>query len=138
MADIQDPHSPVTRFLGSIRSGAQVGDFWTKLLHGFTATLMEGHDKPISYEESHGVGIRIEALNKSFNGNHVLRDIDLEILPGETFSLIGPSGTGKSVLLKHIVKLLSPDSGTIFIDGHDIHSATATAWCSSRRRCSIR
>lgn len=122
MADIQDPRSPVTRFLGAIRSGTQIGDFWTKLSHGYTSTLMESQDRPISYEESHGVGIRIEALNKSFNGNHVLRDIDLEILPGETFSLIGPSGTGKSVLLKHIVKLLSPDSGRILIDGHDIQS----------------
>jgi len=126
MADLQDPHSAVARFLGSIRSGTQVGDFWTKLSHGFTATLMEGRGKPISYEESHGVGIRIEALSKSFNGNHVLKDIDLEILPGETFSLIGPSGTGKSVLLKHIVKLLSPDSGKILIDGHDIHSEEPT------------
>lgn len=118
MADIQDPRSPVTRFL----NGRQIGDFWTKLSHGFTASLMEAHDKPISYEESHGVGIRIEGLCKAFNGNQVLKEIDLEILPGETFSLIGPSGTGKSVLLKHIVKLLNPDAGRIFIDGHDIHS----------------
>jgi phospholipid/cholesterol/gamma-HCH transport system ATP-binding protein len=47
----------------------------------------------------------------------VLKDVDLEILPGETFSIIGPSGTGKSLLLKLIVKLDSPDSGEIFIDG---------------------
>lgn len=122
MADIQDPRSPVTKFLGSLGNGRQVGDFWTKLSHGFTASLMEAHDKPISYEESHGVGIRIEGLSKAFNGNQVLREIDLEILPGETFSLIGPSGTGKSVLLKHIVKLITPDAGRILIDGHDIHS----------------
>ncbi|NJC86944.1 MAG: ATP-binding cassette domain-containing protein [Desulfuromonas sp.] len=84
---------------------------------------MEGQDKLIRYEDSHGgLGIHIEALNKSFNGNPVLKNINLEILPGETFSLIGPSGTGKSVLLKHIVKLLMPDSGKIYIDGHDIHS----------------
>lgn len=122
MADIQDPRSPVTKFLGSLGNGRQVGDFWTKLSHGFTASLMEAHDKPISYEESHGVGIRIEGLSKAFNGNQVLKEIDLEILPGETFSLIGPSGTGKSVLLKHIVKLITPDAGRILIDGHDIHS----------------
>jgi phospholipid/cholesterol/gamma-HCH transport system ATP-binding protein len=46
----------------------------------------------------------------------VLKDVDLEILPGETFSIIGPSGTGKSLLLKLIVKLDTPDSGEIFID----------------------
>lgn len=123
MADKQDPRSPVTRFLGALGNGTQVGDLWTKLSHGFTATLMEGQDKLIRYEDSHGgLGIHIEALNKSFNGNPVLKNINLEILPGETFSLIGPSGTGKSVLLKHIVKLLMPDSGKIYIDGHDIHS----------------
>lgn len=123
MPDIQDPRSPVTKFLGALGNGKQIGDFWTKLSHGFTASLMEanGHH-PISYEESRGVGIRIEGLNKSFNDNHVLRDIDLEIRAGETFSLIGPSGTGKSVLLKHIVKLLEPDSGKIFIDDYDIQS----------------
>ena len=126
MADIQDPRSPVTRFLGTLGSGAPIGDIWTKLSHGFTASLMEGgFDHAISYEESRGVGIRIEGLNKSFNNNHVLRNINLEILPGEIFSLIGPSGTGKSVLLKHIVKLLSPDSGKIYIDGHDIQSGVA-------------
>ncbi|BCA79728.1 ABC transporter ATP-binding protein [Desulfuromonas sp. AOP6] len=80
----------------------------------------DGCDCRSSYEDSHGVGIRIEGLNKSFNDNHVLKDINLEIKPGETFSIIGPSGTGKSVLLKHIVKLLKPDSGRILIDGQDI------------------
>jgi phospholipid/cholesterol/gamma-HCH transport system ATP-binding protein len=92
------------------------------LAHGFTASLLEGDSGEIRYEESHGVGIRVENLNKSFDGNHVLKDINLEINPGETFTLIGPSGTGKSVLLKHIVKLEKPDSGRILIDGHDIHS----------------
>lgn len=125
MGDIQDPRSPVTKFFGAIRGGVQVGDMWTKLSHGFTASLTETHGDKISYEDSHGVGIRIAGLNKSFNRNQVLKDINLEILPGETFSLIGPSGTGKSVLLKHIVKLLSPDSGQIFIDGHDIRGGEA-------------
>lgn len=122
MADKQDPRSPVTRFFGSLGNGVQIGDFWTKLSHGFTASLIEGQEQKISYEDSHGVGIRIEGLNKSFNSNHVLKDIALDIKPGETFSLIGPSGTGKSVLLKHIVKLIAPDSGRILIDGHDINS----------------
>jgi len=73
-----------------------------------------------TYEDSHGVGIKIVDLNKSFNNQLVLKDINLEIYPGETFSIIGPSGTGKSVLLKHIVKLLKPDSGQILIDDKDI------------------
>jgi len=97
----------------------------SKLVHGFSASIFEESECQSSYEDSHGVGIRIEALNKSFNGNHVLRDVSLEIRPGETFSIIGPSGTGKSVLLKHIVKLERPDSGRILIDGHDIYEPSA-------------
>jgi len=93
----------------------------TKLVHGFSASIYEESEGQSSYEEPRGVGIRIEALNKSFGDNHVLKDINLEILPGETFSIIGPSGTGKSVLLKHIVKLEKPDSGHIFIDNQDIY-----------------
>jgi len=93
----------------------------TKLLHGFSASIYEEGECQSSYEEPRGVGIRIEGLNKSFGDNHVLKDINLEILPGETFSIIGPSGTGKSVLLKHIVKLEKPDSGHIFIDNQDIY-----------------
>lgn len=96
----------------------------TRLVHGFSASIYEEGECQSSYEEPRGVGIRIEGLHKSFNGNHVLKDINLEILPGETFSIIGPSGTGKSVLLKHIVKLEKPDSGHIFIDDQDIYETS--------------
>lgn len=98
-----------------------VGGILSKLLHGFSATIFDGCECAADFEESRGVGIRIERLTKSFNGNMVLRDLSLEIEPGETFSIIGPSGTGKSVLLKHIVKLEKPDSGRILIDGQDIN-----------------
>jgi phospholipid/cholesterol/gamma-HCH transport system ATP-binding protein len=95
-----------------------------KLLHGFPGAVFEGEGAGCEcipdYGEPSGVEIRIVDLNKSFGDNQVLKDINLEIKPGETFSIIGPSGTGKSVLLKHIVKLEKPDSGTIYIDGHDI------------------
>jgi phospholipid/cholesterol/gamma-HCH transport system ATP-binding protein len=84
-----------------------------------------GDDRVTNYEDSRGVGLRIENLNKSFGDNHVLRDINLDIGPGETFSIIGPSGTGKSVLLKHLVKLITPDSGTVYIDGQDIFAPEA-------------
>jgi phospholipid/cholesterol/gamma-HCH transport system ATP-binding protein len=93
-------------------------------VHGFSASIYEEGECQSSYEEPRGVGIRIEALHKSFNDNHVLKDINLEIQPGETFSIIGPSGTGKSVLLKHIVKLEKPDSGHIFIDNQDIYETS--------------
>ena len=68
----------------------------------------------------HGIAVRIEKLNKSFGSNHVLKDIDLDIAPGETFSIIGPSGTGKSILLRHIIRLETPDSGQIYFDGQPV------------------
>ena len=64
--------------------------------------------------------IKIQGLHKKFSGNHVLRGIDLTIHDGETLVIIGRSGCGKSVLLKHIMGLLEPDQGTILIDGVNI------------------
>ena len=69
-----------------------------------------------------GVSVEIVGLDKSFNGVPVLKNINLKIEAGETFSIIGPSGTGKSLLLKHIVKLQAPDRGQILIDGDDINA----------------
>ena len=112
----------LSRLIGALGSVTPLSSFWTKLAHGFTASVMDGDACDISYDVSRGVGIRIEGLSKAFNGNPVLKEINLDIQPGETFSLIGPSGTGKSVLLKHIVKLETPDAGRILIDGFDIHS----------------
>ncbi|MSN25465.1 MAG: ATP-binding cassette domain-containing protein [Geobacter sp.] len=66
--------------------------------------------------QSHGVSVCVEKLNKSFGSNHVLKDVDLEVLPGETLSIIGPSGTGKSILLRHIIGLETADSGRILIN----------------------
>lgn len=97
----------------------------SKLTHGFSATIFQGGECAHNYEESRGVDIRIVDLCKSFGDNPVLKNINLEIRAGETFSIIGPSGTGKSVLLKHIVRLERPDHGTIFIDGQDIYSPDA-------------
>lgn len=92
-----------------------------KLMHGLAGSIFhEDEGECVNLSETRGVSIRIEKLNKYFGDNHVLKDIDLEIRAGETFSIIGPSGTGKSVLLKHIVKLEKPDSGEIYIDGYPI------------------
>lgn len=94
-----------------------------KMMHGLTHSFFKSDNAPdcsVDLQETRGVGIRIEKLNKFYGEKHVLKDIDLEIFAGETFSIIGPSGTGKSVLLKHIVKLELPDSGEIFIDNHPI------------------
>jgi len=65
-------------------------------------------------------GIVIEGVSKSFGAKEVLKDTNLLIHKGETLVIIGRSGEGKSVLLKHIVRLLDPDSGKIWIEGEEI------------------
>ncbi len=64
--------------------------------------------------------IQIQDLRKSFNGAQVLRGVDFEIHDGETLVIIGRSGGGKSVLLKHLCGLLRPDAGRVIVDGVDI------------------
>lgn len=64
--------------------------------------------------------IKIEGLWKSFGDLEVLRGVDLEIRDGETLVIIGRSGGGKSVLLKHLCGLLKPDKGKVSVDGVDI------------------
>jgi len=64
--------------------------------------------------------IRISGLHKSFGDNAVLRGVDLEVRPGESLVVIGGSGSGKSVLLKHIAGLLRPDAGRVEVFGRDV------------------
>lgn len=67
--------------------------------------------------------IQLVDLHKSFGGKPVLRGLSLDVLRGETLCVIGGSGTGKSVTLKHVVGLLRPDRGTVIICGTDIFAA---------------
>src|SRR5208283_3132998 len=64
--------------------------------------------------------IRIVDLYKSFNGQKVLDGINLDVKRGKITVIIGKSGGGKSVLMKHLIGLLKPDSGEIWIDGTEI------------------
>jgi phospholipid/cholesterol/gamma-HCH transport system ATP-binding protein len=68
--------------------------------------------------------IRVENLHKSFDGLKVLQGISFEIGKGELLALIGMSGYGKSVLLKHIAGLIKPDQGRVFVDGKDLSQLT--------------
>jgi len=78
--------------------------------------------------------IEINNLHKSFGSNHVLRGVNLTIREGESFAIIGKSGCGKSVLLKHIVGLLSPDSGNIKFDGKIINDLERKELYDIRRK----
>jgi len=69
-----------------------------------------------------GVSLAVRDLHKSFNGLDVLKGIDFEVEPGEIFVLMGPSGSGKSVLLRHVIGLEPPDAGEILVGGESIHS----------------
>jgi len=64
--------------------------------------------------------IRVRGLQKTFGPQHVLRGVDLDIERGRTNIVIGGSGQGKSVLMKHLMGLLKPDAGQIWVDGEDI------------------
>lgn len=64
--------------------------------------------------------IQIENLKKSFDDNLVWEDVSFEIKDGETIAIIGRSGCGKSVLVKHLNALIYPDEGKVIIDGKDI------------------
>ena len=66
------------------------------------------------------VHIRIEGLHKSYGDNHVLRGIDLDVQRGRINVVIGGSGQGKTVLMRHVIALERPDEGHILIDGQDI------------------
>ncbi len=67
-----------------------------------------------------GISVEVRGLRKSFGGQEVLKGLDFEVKPGEIFVIMGPSGSGKSVLLKHIIGLEEPDAGEILIDGESI------------------
>ena len=64
--------------------------------------------------------ISLQHLYKSFDGRQVLRDMSIDVARGETVVIVGGSGTGKSVTLKHIIGLLKPDKGHVIVDGHDV------------------
>ena len=65
--------------------------------------------------------IEMKDVHKSFGSQKVLNGVNLTVNKGETLSIIGNSGCGKSVLVKHLIGLLQPDSGTIIVEGRDIN-----------------
>jgi phospholipid/cholesterol/gamma-HCH transport system ATP-binding protein len=78
--------------------------------------------------------ISLRDVRKSFDGVEVLRGITFDVARAETFVIVGGSGTGKSVTLKHIIGLMKPDSGEIVIDGTDISTLSTVELNDFRRR----
>lgn len=78
--------------------------------------------------------IQTQNLKKSFGNKPVLRGVDIDVNQGEKLVIIGRSGCGKSVLLKHLVKLLIPDEGTITVYGKDLATISKQDLFETRRR----
>ncbi len=76
--------------------------------------------------------VSFQNVVKRFNGNAVLDGVSFNVEKGEVFAIVGPSGTGKSVTLKHLVRLLTPTAGSVVVDGIDV------ATCSDRELEKVR
>jgi phospholipid/cholesterol/gamma-HCH transport system ATP-binding protein len=74
---------------------------------------------PFTGAEANAVGVKVDNVSKSYAGMEVLKKVSFDVTPGEIFVIMGPSGSGKSVLLRHIAGLEVPSAGTITIDGKD-------------------
>lgn len=75
-----------------------------------------------SDSNDNGVGVEVRGLRKGFKDQEVLKGLDFKVNPGEIFVIMGPSGSGKSVLLKQIIGLEMPDAGEILVNGESIQS----------------
>ncbi|MFH1177997.1 MAG: ABC transporter ATP-binding protein [Acidobacteriota bacterium] len=78
--------------------------------------------------------IAVIDLWKSFSGKEVLRGVNIEVTAGESLVIVGGSGAGKSVLLKHIIGLIHPDRGHIIVDGEDLSTAAPALALATRRK----
>jgi phospholipid/cholesterol/gamma-HCH transport system ATP-binding protein len=76
-------------------------------------------------------------VSKSFGEKAVLDGVDLEVRDGECFFVIGASGVGKSVLIKHLIGLLRPDGGEIWLDGEEVSKLSEKALYPVRKKCAM-
>jgi phospholipid/cholesterol/gamma-HCH transport system ATP-binding protein len=81
--------------------------------------------------------IEFRNIKKSFGPKSVLDDVSFDVKPGEVFFIIGASGVGKSVLIKHLVGLLYPDAGQIWLDGEEISTYGETEMGPVRKKCAM-
>src|SRR5512138_2733096 len=81
--------------------------------------------------------ISFRHVKKSFGDKDVLRDVSFDVQDGEVFFIIGQSGVGKSVLIKHLVGLLYPDGGEIYLDGEEISRFDEARMYPVRKKCAM-
>lgn len=81
--------------------------------------------------------ISFKNVKKSFGDKTVLDGVSFDVAPGEVFFIIGASGVGKSVLIKHLVGLLAPDDGEIWLDGDEIAHLDEEGFMPVRRKCAM-
>ena len=81
--------------------------------------------------------ISFRGLKKAFGGKPVLRGVDLEVQKGEVLFIIGTSGVGKSVTIKHLVGLMRPDGGEIWLDGQRVDQLDERALYDVRKKCAM-
>ncbi len=77
--------------------------------------------------------VELVGVVKSFGSNAVLRGVDLVVLPGECLTILGGSGSGKSVMLKHMIGLLRPDAGHVYVEGADVTELREREWVALRK-----
>ena len=90
--------------------------------------MVDYHSKPF---------IRIRGLHKKLGWQHILRGIDLDVFRGETLCIIGPSGEGKTVTMKHVIGLMQPDEGTVEVDGIQVNGLRERELAPVRQRVSM-
>ena len=78
--------------------------------------------------------VEVKNLSKSFGSNVVLDGVSFEVDAGESIAVIGRSGTGKSVLIKHLIGLIAPDSGRVKVDGQDLVGMSERELLSVRQK----
>jgi len=81
--------------------------------------------------------ISFRAVSKSFGEKHVLREVSFDVQAGEVFFIIGASGVGKSVLIKHLIGLLRLDSGEIWLEGEEVSRFDEAKMYAVRKKCAM-
>ncbi len=88
----------------------------------------------VEHREPGGTAVKLDGVTKTFGGRRVLNDVSFEVEPGCGFVILGRSGTGKSVTLRHIIGLVRPDRGRVFVDGDEISALKGPELSRVRRK----